>query len=108
MSKKILMVDDSASVRQMMSFTLESAGYEVIEARDGEEALEKAIEDAGYDPSSLAGTKTGVYVGISTCDYDNLLQNKELLQNIYTAAGGQARRADFLQARLPGPAGDPF
>ena len=40
MSKRILMVDDSASVRQMMSFTLQSAGYEVIEAANGEEALE--------------------------------------------------------------------
>lgn len=41
MGKKILMVDDSASVRQMMSFTLKNAGYEVVEARDGQEALEK-------------------------------------------------------------------
>jgi len=40
MGKRILMVDDSASVRQMMSFTLQNAGYEVIEARDGQEALE--------------------------------------------------------------------
>lgn len=44
MSKKILMVDDSASVRQMIRFTLENAGYDVIEARDGEEALDKYPE----------------------------------------------------------------
>lgn len=38
----ILAVDDSASMRQMVTFTLKSAGYEVVEAVDGQEALKKA------------------------------------------------------------------
>jgi len=39
--RSILAVDDSASMRQMVSFTLRSSGYEVIEAVDGQDALDK-------------------------------------------------------------------
>lgn len=38
----ILAVDDSASMRQMVSFTLKSAGFNVVEAVDGQDAWEKA------------------------------------------------------------------
>lgn len=39
---RVLSVDDSGSIRQMVTFTLKGAGYEVIEAVDGQDALEKA------------------------------------------------------------------
>lgn len=42
MSKTILSVDDSASVRQMVKLTLTGAGYQVIQANDGSEGLAKA------------------------------------------------------------------
>lgn len=42
MAKTILAVDDSISIRKMVSFTLQSAGYEVVEACDGQDGLEKA------------------------------------------------------------------
>ena len=42
MAKSVLTVDDSASIRQMVAFTLKTAGYEVIEAVDGQDGLAKA------------------------------------------------------------------
>ena len=42
MAKTILAIDDSASIRQMVAFTLKSSGYEVTEAVDGMDGLDKA------------------------------------------------------------------
>lgn len=41
MAKVIMTADDSASVRQMVGFTLKQNGYEVLEAVDGRDALNK-------------------------------------------------------------------
>lgn len=45
MSLRILAVDDSASMRQMVTFTLQSAGFEVTEAEDGQVALNLAQKE---------------------------------------------------------------
>lgn len=42
MTKKILICDDSNSMRQMVKFTLASAGYTVAEAADGQSGLQAA------------------------------------------------------------------
>jgi two-component system chemotaxis response regulator CheY len=39
--KRIMTIDDSPSLRQMVALTLEDAGYEVIEASDGNDAVAK-------------------------------------------------------------------
>ena len=46
MSKRILSVDDSTSIRQLVQFTLEKEGYEVVLAVDGRDALDKAKQGA--------------------------------------------------------------
>lgn len=46
MTKTVLSVDDSASVRQMVKLTLTGAGYEVVQASDGAEGLALAQETA--------------------------------------------------------------
>ena len=43
MTKTILAIDDSPSVRMMVQMTLTSAGYSVVLAGDGEEGLQKAL-----------------------------------------------------------------
>ena len=40
----ILAVDDSPSMRQMVSFTLKNAGFNVVEAVDGQDAFEKSTQ----------------------------------------------------------------
>ena len=41
MTKQVLVIDDSASLRQVVSIALKGAGYDVIEAADGKQALEQ-------------------------------------------------------------------
>lgn len=41
MGKTVLVVDDSSTMRQMVAYTLTSAGYEVVEAGNGKEAVGK-------------------------------------------------------------------
>ncbi len=47
-NRTILTVDDSASVRQMVSFTLQRAGYSVFEASDGHDALRKLSQTPAH------------------------------------------------------------
>jgi len=41
MAKTIMVIDDSMSIRQVVGITLKKAGYEIIEASDGKDAVDK-------------------------------------------------------------------
>jgi two-component system chemotaxis response regulator CheY len=46
MGKKILIVDDSRTIRQQVGFTLTKEGFEVVEAEDGQDGLNKLQANA--------------------------------------------------------------
>jgi len=48
MAKTIMIIDDAASIRQVVGFTLSAEGYSVIEAENGKDALRK-IENQPVD-----------------------------------------------------------
>ena len=49
MSKNVLCVDDSESVRMIVKYTLEKEGFEITEALDGQDGLDKAKSGDSYD-----------------------------------------------------------
>lgn len=73
MGKTIMTVDDSTSVRQMVSFTLKGAGYDVVEAKDGLDALSKV-------------NGTGIHMVIADLNMPNM-DGIELIRNLRAKPG---------------------
>ena len=63
MTKRILVIDDSASLRQVVSIALGGAGYEVVCAEDGQEALNKM--DGGKFHLAICDVNMPVMDGIT-------------------------------------------
>jgi len=50
MHKKVLVAEDEKDIRRLVVFTLQRAGFELIEAENGREALELAVQ---HEPSII-------------------------------------------------------
>jgi len=71
MAKSVLVVDDSASLRQVVSIALRGAGYDVTEACDGKDALSK-----------LTGQKVHLIISdVNMPNMDGITFVKELKKN---------------------------
>ncbi|MFC9292067.1 type I polyketide synthase, partial [Streptomyces sp. NPDC057052] len=51
------------------------------------EVVWRAVENAGYPPSELAGSATGLFAGVSTTDYDDLMRTNGVAVQAHTATG---------------------
>jgi two-component system, chemotaxis family, chemotaxis protein CheY len=107
MAKKILTVDDSPSMRQMVSFTLQGAGYEVVQTADGVEALEWARG------SSVDLVLTDVHMprmdGITLVRELRSLQSYKLVPMlILTTESSQEKKMDGKRAGATGWIVKPF
>jgi two-component system, chemotaxis family, chemotaxis protein CheY len=107
MSKRILTVDDSASMRQMVLVTLQGAGYEVVQACDGVEALELARQ------STVDLVLTDVHMprmdGITLVRELRALVNYKLVPMlILTTESSQEKKMDGKRAGATGWIVKPF
>lgn len=104
---KILAVDDSASMRQMVVFTLKSAGHEVIEAINGQNALEAAKKH----PFNLVVTDVNMPVmdGIALTKQLRALPNYKFVPIlILTTESGTDRKQEGKSAGATGWLVKPF
>ena len=107
MGKKILTVDDSPSMRQMVLFTLQGAGYDVVQACDGVEALELARQ-AGVD-LVLTDVHMPRMDGITLVrELRNLLNYKLVPMLILTTESSQEKKMEGKRAGATGWIVKPF
>lgn len=85
--KKILVAEDEADIRGLISFSLRYAGYEVIEAKNGRDAVKKAVDDP--PDLILLDVRMPQMNGYEAC---NLLKEHDLTRGIpiiFLSARGQ-------------------
>ena len=93
MAKKVLVVDDSAIVRNIHSFMLKSAGFEVTEASNGYEAMEKLLPTQ-FD---LVVTDINMPNGMGGIEFIKKIQQQQLTTPII-AMSGYLKNSEAIKA----------
>lgn len=104
---KVLIVDDEAHIRHVMKLKLENAGFEVLLAEDGEQALEIAIQ---HLPSLVITDYQMPYMdGLTLCA---MLRGREETRcipcMILTARGLHLDQEEFNQSNIASVMSKPF
>lgn len=97
MKRRILVVDDEASIRTMVRVVLERAGYEVTTARNGREAI-SLLADCDYDVV-LLDVMMPIAGGIDVVDELRKNNNTAVLAHTYLLSGSDAEELTNLPVR---------
>ena len=107
MSKRILVADDEAHIRRVVSMKLQNAGYEVITAMDGEEALELCVTKV--PDLVITDYQMPLMTGLQFCKE---MRSRERLKDIpaimLTARGFDIESQDMIDAGIAQVLAKPF
>ena len=102
-NKTILVVDDEDDVRQYLSLALQDAGFTVITAADGDEAMEKIKKQ----PPDLISLDLVMPKKSGACLYRELSRSKKYAEIPILIVTGHARddlgKADLRELTISGP-----
>jgi two-component system, chemotaxis family, sensor histidine kinase and response regulator PixL len=89
----ILVVDDSLTTRQTLALTLKKAGYRIIQAGDGREALDKLKQEPGIDAvfSDVEMPRMNGFEFLSQCRQDRAYTNLPII--MLTSRSGEKHRS---------------
>lgn len=108
MSSKILVVEDEAAIREMLIFTLEEEGYQVLQAATTEKALSMMSEDVGVDLIVL----DWMLPGASGLDFAHRIKKQDRFADLpiimLTARGGEDDRVKGLDSGVDDYVVKPF
>lgn len=85
--RKILVAEDEPDIRDLIAITLRYAGYEVVEAIDGEEAVEKALGE--LPDLILLDVRMPNMDGYQACDRLKAQDSTQRIPVIFISARGQ-------------------